>query len=165
MSTLVIVGFILAPTMYHQVTDAIPVAPPQAQQELGQLVGRLDNILLLQICAGIMFTVAIVIGLKARRADPGFHKRMMMIAPAMAIGAAFARIQWLPHTIPDAPTSILVYQIVALLPLLAWDIIRNRRVHRAFLVLAALYVPLALVIETLWDTPWWHQTARAIMGA
>jgi hypothetical protein len=28
----------------------------------------------------------------------------------------------------------------------------------------ALYVPFALFVKLVWDTPWWHATARGIMG-
>jgi hypothetical protein len=71
---------------------------------------------------------------------------------------------FLPHTIPDSPVSILAYQWLALAPLFVWDILRNRRIHRAYLVLVALYLPFNLVAITLWDTPWWHAAAQRIMG-
>lgn len=164
-AALVVVGFILAPTMYHQVSDALPAAPPQAQATLQGLLLRLDNILLLQTQAGVLFALFIALGVTARRRDPGFHKRMMIIAPTMAIGAAFARMTWLPTTMPARPMSIELYQLMALAPLLAWDLIRNRRPHRAYGVLAAAYLPAVLVTNLLWDTPWWHATARTVMGA
>jgi hypothetical protein len=25
-------------------------------------------------------------------------------------------------------------------------------------------IPCAVIVNLLWDTPWWHATARAIMG-
>ena len=161
---LIVVGFVLAPTMYHQVHGGLALAPPQARGALTQLLGQLDNILLLQFMAGLLFTLFIALGLAARNRDPGFHKRMMLIAPAMALGAAFARMTWLPHSIPAAPHSVLAYQLVALAPLIAWDLIRNRRLHRAFAVMGAIYIPCAVLVALLWDTPWWHATARSIMG-
>jgi len=164
-AVLVVVGFILAPTMYHQVSDAFSSAPPPAQAKLGELLLRLDNILLMQLQAGFLFTLFIALGVAARRHDPGFHKRMMIIAPTMALGAAFARMTWLPHTLPDSPLSNLLYQLLALAPLLAWDLIRNRRVHRAYVLLAAFYLPASSAVLLAWDTPWWHAAARTIMRA
>lgn len=161
---LVVVGFILAPTMYHQVSDGLAHAPPQAQDAIKTLLLGLDNILLLQITAGVLFATFITMGLFYRVRDPGFHKRMMFIAPAMALGAAFARMTWLPHTIPGSPTSIMLYQLLALSPLFLWDVIRNRRIHRAYWVLAALYIPAKLLVGALWNTPWWHEMAPHIMG-
>ena len=161
---LVIVGIILAPTMYHQVSGAVQVAPPQARAPLQDLLLRLENILLLQIQAGVLFSLYIVLGLNARIRNDGFHKRMMVIAPAMALGAAFARMTWLPHTIPLSPLSIILYQLLALAPLFIWDVIRNRRIHSAYVVLAATYVPVATACYFVWGQPWWHETAGTIMG-
>ena len=164
-AALVVVGFILAPTMYHQVSNALPGAPPGARAGMEGLLLRLDNILLLQVQAGLLFALFIGLGVAARKRDPGLHKRMMIIAPAMAIGAAFARMPWLPHTLPGSPLSIELYQMLALAPLLAWDLIRNRRVHRAYWLLAGVYLPVTLAVGALWDTPGWHAAARSIMGA
>lgn len=161
---LVIVGVVLAPTMYHQVSDALPAAPPAARPQLEGLLLRLDNILLLQMQAGLLFSLYVVLGLRARADDSGFHKRMMVIAPAMALGAAFARMSWLPHSVPESPVSIYTYQILSLAPLFAWDVVRNRRIHRAYWVLATTYLPVVVVTYALWDRPAWHATARAMMG-
>lgn len=163
-AALVVVGFVLAPTMYHQVRGGLAVAPPQAQGAIRDLLSNLDNILLLQFQAGVLFSLFIVLALAHRTRDSGFHKRLMIFAPAMALGAAFARMTWLPHTIPDSPLSILAYQWLALAPMFVWDVIRNRRIHRAYVVLVACYLPFNLLALTLWDTPWWHATAQRIMG-
>ena len=163
-AALVIVGFILAPTMYHQVHGGLSSAPPAAQGAIRGLLSQLDNILLLQIQAGTLFALFIALALLHRSRDSGFHKRLMIFAPAMALGAAFARMPWLPHTIPATPLSILGYQWLALAPLLIWDVVRNRRLHRAYLVLLACYLPFNLLVILLWDSPWWHATAQRIMG-
>lgn len=104
------------------------------------------------------------LALRARSRDPGFHKRLMIFAPAMTIGAALARMSWLPHTIPASPVSVLLYQLLALVPLFAWDVARNRRNHRAYLILAATYVPLSLLVLLLWGSEWWRDAAPRIMG-
>ena len=161
---LVIVGVILAPTMYHQVSEGLRAAPPEARAPLQDLLLRLDNILLLQMQAGLLFSLYVALGVSARSRDSGFHKRMMVIAPAMALGAAFARMTWLPHSLPASPLSIVLYQMLALAPLFVWDVIRNRRIHRAYVVLAATYFPVALTAYVFWGTAWWHETARAIMN-
>lgn len=163
-AALVVVGFVLAPTMYHQVYGGLAVAPPEAQEKIRGLLFWLDNILMLQIQAGVLFSLFIALGLVNRARDSGFHKRMMIFAPAMALGAAFSRITWLPHTIPDSPLSILAYQWLAIAPLFIWDMISNRRVHRAYWVLVATYLPCNLLVLWAWDKPWWHDAAHRIMG-
>jgi len=163
-AALVVVGFILAPTMYHQVYGGLSVAPPEAQGQIRDLLSWLDNILMLQIAAGILFASYIGLALAHRASDSGFHKRMMIMAPAMALGAAFSRITWLPHTIPASPLSILAYQWLAIAPLFVWDVISNRRIHSAYWVLLATYLPANLLVLWAWDKPWWHETAHRIMG-
>jgi len=163
-AALVLVGFILAPTMYHQVAGGLSVAPPEALPAMRELMTHVENILLLQLEAGVLFALFITLGLAARRSDPGFHKRMMLIAPAMALGAAFARMTWLPTTMPNSPATIQIYQILALAPLFVWDLLRNRRIHRAYLILGAFYIPASLLVDFAWDTPWWHDMSHRIMG-
>jgi hypothetical protein len=49
--------------------------------------------------------------------------------------------------------------------MVAWDVIRNRRVHEAYWIWLAFYVASSLFVGAVWDTPWWHATARHILAA
>jgi hypothetical protein len=162
---LVIVGFILAPTMYYQTRDLLQTAPPGALREKlqkGLLVS--ENIKLVQIYAGVLFSIFLAVGLRARKTDPSLHKRMMILATAMPLPAGIDRIQWIPSSLPGSPLTPILYTMVAVSPMFAWDVIRNRRVHRAYLIWLGLFLPVAAVVISLWDTPWWHATARAMLG-
>ena len=162
--TLVVVGFILIPTNYHLLWDFARAAPAESQPKVQQVVGIWENIMLLQIRIGILFSLFMAIGLSARLRDSGLHKRMMIIAVAMAMPASIDRIQWIPQTMPASPLTVDLYTMLALSPMFLWDVIRNRYVHRAYWTLAAAYVPLAIAIHVLWDTQLWHAMARQIMG-
>jgi len=161
---LVVVGFILAPTMYHQLWNMAQSAPPEVRPKLQQRLLQVDDILLLQTRAGILFPLLMAIGLKARSGNAGLHKRMMFLAPAVALGAAIDRMTWLPNTLPANAVGSDLWILVVLSPLFVWDVVRNRRVHEAYVIWLALYLPVSLVLYSLWDTPWWHATARQIMG-
>jgi hypothetical protein len=161
---LVAVGLVLAPTMYYETWNALQTAPPAARGKLQELLSLKENILLLQGRIGIVFPLLLLIGLRARGANAGLHKRMMILAPGIAIEAGIARIAWLPSTMPASPLSMDIYLLLAASPMLVWDIVRNRRVHEAYWIAAAIIVPLSVAIELLWDTPWWHSAAKAIMG-
>jgi len=161
---LVIVGFVLVPTMYHQVWAGAQNAPPAMREQLQGVVRVVDNIMLLQIRIGILFPLFLGIALMARGRNAGTHKRMMFLATAMALPAGIDRIPWLPHTMPASPLSVDLYTLAAISPMLIWDVVRNRSVHRAYWICLAAYLPFALLVHGLWDTPWWHQTARQIMG-
>jgi hypothetical protein len=162
---LVVVGVILAPTIYHQAWDGAHHGPPQVQAALTPVLPQLENILLLQIHAGLLFAIFMALALAARTARSGFHKRMIFLSTAVPISASIDRMWWLPNTLPATPMGTDLYVIVCLAgPLFAWDVIRNRRVHEAYLVWLAIYVPASLLMYRLWDTPFWHATARHIMG-
>jgi hypothetical protein len=161
---LVVVGMILAPTIYHTVWNGAHHGPPEVQAALAPVVPMLENILLLQIHAGILFALFMTMALVARTANGGFHKRMIFLATAVPLGAALDRMWWLPNTLPGSPIGSDCYILLAVAPLFVWDVIRNRRVHEAYVVWAAIYLPAAVVMYNVWDTPWWHATAKHIMG-
>ena len=161
---LVIVGSFSVPTIYHQVWAGAQTAPPTMREQLQDVVQVVDNIMLLQIRIGILFPLFLGIALMARGRNAGTHKRMMFLATAMALPAGIDRIPWLAHTMPASPLSVDLYTLAAISPMLIWDVLRNRRVHRAYWICLAAYLPFALLVHGLWDTQWWHQTARQLMG-
>jgi hypothetical protein len=161
---LVVVGFILAPTMYHQTWNGLQTAPPAAQGKLRDLLSFQENILLLQARIGILFSLFLVVALRARGSNAGLHKRMMFLATVMALPAGIDRISWLPTTMPASPLTVDLYTLLAVSPMLAWDVIRNHRVHVAYWIWAAVVLPTTVFVNMVWDTPWWHATAKHIMG-
>lgn len=161
---LVVVGFILVPTMYHQLSTGTQVAPPEMRAELEQRLLVVDNIMLLQFRIGILFPLFLAIAFRARRDHPGLHKRMMILATAMALPAGIDRIPWLPHTMPASPVSPDLYTLLAVAPMFAWDVIRNRFIHPAYLIWLGVNLPFAIAVHGLWNTGWWHAAARTIMG-
>jgi hypothetical protein len=161
---LVVVGFVLIPTMYHQTWNLLQSAPPEARERIQTALLRSDNGKLQQLRIGLLFPLFFVIALRARRTDPGLHKRMMILATAMPLPAGIDRITWLPKTLPLSPLSSELYMLVALLPLFLWDVNRNRRVHDAYWIWLAINVPIALAVHGLWDTPWWHSVVPRMMG-
>ena len=162
-AVLVIVGFILAPTMYYQVWGGATFGPREVRKALAPVVPLLENILLLQMAAGTMFALFITIALRARGRDAGLHKRMMFLAIASPLGAAISRMTWLPTTMPASPLSINLFVLVALAPMFVWDVVRNRRVHKAYLIWFPVFVAVTTAVNLTWDKPWWHVTAKAIM--
>jgi hypothetical protein len=161
---LVVVGAILAPTIYHQVWNFAQTAPPKLQPVMQQRLRDLEDILLLQVRIGILFPLLILIGLKARAGNAGLHKRMMFLATSIPLAASIDRMTWLPTTLPASPVASDLYIIACVSPLFVWDVVRNRRVHEAFVIWFAICLPVTLMLYSLWDTPWWHATARRIMG-
>jgi hypothetical protein len=161
---LVVAGLILAPTMYYQTWNALQSAPPAAREKLQAIVSLKENILLAQLRIGFLFPLFLIIGLRARGKNDGLHKRMMILAPAVALPAAIDRIDWLPTTFPSSLVATDLYVLLAVAPMFAWDVIRNRRIHEAYWIWIAVYLPFSVLVNGLWGTPGWHVTARQILG-
>ena len=64
---------------------------------------------------------------------------------------------------PANPVATDLYVLLAIAPMFAWDVIRNKRVHVAYLIWLPVFVAVAATVDLLWDKPWWHATAKAIM--
>ena len=163
-AALVAVGVALAPTMYYQTWNALQTVPASARAPLQELLSLKENILLLQLVAGVLFGVFITMALLARSANSGFHKRMIFLATAIPLAASIDRMSWLPNTFPASPMGTDGYIVLAVAPLFLWDVIRNKRVHEAYMVWAAIFLPTSLLMNHLWDSPGWHASARHIMG-
>jgi hypothetical protein len=162
---IVVVGFTLAAGNYHWVWTAAQTASADAGQGLRQLLLTLDDILLMQLRIGILFPLFMVIGLRARRGDAGLHKRMMILATAVPLPAAIDRMSWLlPTTLPTSAISTDLYLLLAITPMFAWDLIRHRSVHPAYLIWFAINLPFAVAVHGLWATQWWYSAAPRLMG-
>ena len=164
-AVVVIVVFVLVPTMNHQLWYAAQGATtPEAKEGTGQALAFWNKITLLQIRIGILFPLFIAIGLKARGGDAGLHKRMMILATAMPLPAGIDRIPWLPQTMPGNPISVDLYTLAAISPMLVWDVVRNGRVHKAYWIVLAAYLPLAIAVHALWNSEWWAGIVPRMMG-
>jgi hypothetical protein len=161
---LVVVGLILAPTIYYQAWGGAHFGPPEVRGALAPVIPLLENILLLQINAGLLFALFMTIALKARAAHSGLHKRMVFLATAVPLGAAIDRMWWLPSSMPASPWATHAYVLGALSPLFIWDVVRHQRVHQAYWLFLGIYVPAAALVAAAWDKPWWHAAAHRIMG-
>jgi len=163
-AVLVAVGLVLAPTMYYETWNALKAAPPAQRGTLQTVLSIKENILLLQLRIGLLFPLFLIIGLRARGSEPGLHKRMMILATAMALPAGIDRIPWLPSTMPISPLAPDLYTLLAVAPMFAWDAFRNRSVHKAYWIWLGVFVPCAIAVNLLWDTPAWHAAAQWILG-
>lgn len=162
---LVLAGLALVPANYHMAIELSHRGSEAAQLAMAAQIPRMENILLIQSLVGLLFTLFIAIGLRARGRDAGTHKRMMILATAVPLSAAFARMPWLPSTMPGSPLSQGLYVMLAASPMLAWDVIRNRSVHRAYWIWFGIYSAAIATITAVWDTSWWHAIARGILRA
>lgn len=161
---LVVVGLMLAPTIYREFWNMAQTAPPALQAKLHGRLIALNDILLMQIRIGFLFPIFMGIGLAARGKNAGLHKRMIFLATAIPMPAAIDRMHWLPNTIPASAFGTDLYILAAVSPMFVWDVVRNRRVHEAYWIWLGISLPFCLAVYSLWNTPWWFAMAPRIMG-
>lgn len=162
---LVVVGFLLMLAMRDQFQEQLATAPPELRDVLEGRLPRRQNILLIQIRMGILFSVLAGIGLWARSRDTELHKRMMILATAAVLPPGIDRITWLPNSFPANFYSSELYMLLAVAPMIVWDLVRHRALHRAYWIWAACTLPVAAALHLLWGTPFWHGIAGQFLGS
>jgi hypothetical protein len=134
-----------------------------AEAGLGALAA---NILFLQIRVIVMFPVFVIWALAVRVRDPETHKRAMILAALLPIGAAFGRMAWIPGNDLMVTFDVSAILEVALLaPALVYDALRRGRVHRAYWIGLALTVAWLAGAHFIWNSPAWHSAADVLLGA
>lgn len=162
---MVLTGFWLVPAMVQQSWPLIAVAPPEALPWGAERTRMfLSSLVAAQISGGVLFSIFVAWALLARKRDSGLHKRLMILATAVPLPAAIDRIAWLPQSYPESPLSPLSWPVLWIMPMFLWDLWRLRRIHRAYLIWGAIYLPAGLVVYNLWWSPGWIATAQRLVG-
>lgn len=121
--------------------------------------------------AAILFPIFFLWAVSVRKSDPETHKRLMVLAVFVVIDAALGRMGWLPGasanmlTSAEGYTAIHGYQLLLLAPPVAYDLVRFRKVHRAYLVGGGLFLAFALTTYLVWNAPAWHRLVAFWAGA
>jgi hypothetical protein len=117
--------------------------------------------LLVQAGAIVMFPLFVGWGYAGRR-NAGWHKRMMTFATFTLVQAALDRMDLLPnqeaHGFLD---SALRLYLLLILPLVAFDLATQRRLHPATVVGGFVIVSLHAIIAALVVNPGWSLVANA----
>ncbi|MBO9546449.1 hypothetical protein [Caulobacter sp.] len=100
-------------------------------------------------CSGLFLSAL------ALRRTPGAHKRLMILGMAAMIGAAFARMPFIPFLI-GAFFLPNIYTVA----LLAWDVVSDRRPHRATLAGGVVVLGATVGILFVWQNPLWLAFAK-----
>lgn len=162
---LVIAGLVLVPTNLQAAVDFAEGAPPEVQEQVQGFLHFMTNIALLQLRAGFCFILLVYLALRARKRDAGLHKRLIILATIVPMPAALDRMTFLYHTMPESPLSIDFWPLFCIAPMFLWDLYRDRGIHRAYWIYAALMVPSGILLNLMWDSPWWHSIAPGFLYA
>jgi uncharacterized membrane protein YozB (DUF420 family) len=132
-----------------------------------RLKGQATGVLLNQIRLMAVFPILAGLAIAVRRTDLELHKRLMILATVVPVQAGIERmarqLDW-PTTLPESPLSLDVQMLLPVLPLLAYELIRHRRIHRAYAIWLAVVLPPSIAFYLLLGTPWWYAMAPRLMG-
>lgn len=122
----------------------------------------LFNILLLQILASVLFPLFVAWAIREIR-RPSWHKRLMVFAMVVPLGAAVDRIQWLPMG-EAGQWMLFLYLDVLMLPLVIFDVATLRKLHPATAIGLSIVLLSQAAVLALWGTPQWFRLAYSIFS-
>jgi hypothetical protein len=147
---MVLTMLIAIPASYRAEWHFAQAAPPDVRNVHLNFLNHSSGALLGPLQGALLFPVFVFIALRARRANPNLHKRMMILATATVLPAAMVRMAWLPNF----PFSFSIYLSVALLPMFLWDVIQFRRIPKAYFIWLAVWGPAEVATWALDGRPW-----------
>lgn len=156
-------AFGIAPLMVVAMVATVLEGVP-AMNALG--VGPFGYNMLLPLMGEITFFVGfLTYALLVRGKDGEMHKRMMILATVAIMPGALDRMGWLPgYGIPFSRDAVHGYQLLLLVPPLAYDLFTRGRPHPAYVVGMALFVAWVVAVHFLWGSSWWLAVAAKLMG-
>jgi hypothetical protein len=156
-------AFGIAPVMVAAMVATMLEGVP-AMNALG--VGPFGYNMLLPLIGEVTFFVGfLTYALLVRGKDGETHKRMMVLATVAIMPGALDRMGWLPgYGIPFSRDAVHVYQLLLLVPPLAYDFFSRGRPHPAHVAGMALLVAWVVAVHFLWGSAWWLATAAKLMG-
>lgn len=122
--------------------------------------------LVVPLSAMVMFGTFTGLAIAFRR-DPQTHKRLMLLGTLSILDAAVARWAFIDMNAPIAGTQLTGSDVsvgLLLLPLVAWDLMSSRRLHRATVVGALAIAAVIVVRLPLAETTAWQRFAGWIIG-
>jgi hypothetical protein len=173
--TLGMISFVLAPAVLlvmalqtHSAWTQLASLPPAAMDPaIAAAKTFVANILLEQTRSVVLFAVCIGWAIAVRRTDLETHKRMMIFGTLMPLSAGIDRIaeRWLPTNFPATGYEAeYAYLLLWLAPVIVYDVLRRRRLHRAYVIGLLCLLPFAIATHLLWNSPRWQALAPVIMG-
>lgn len=160
---LVVAGVVLVPTNMQSMAKFGEGGSVEIQVMVQGFLHDMTNIALIQLRVAICFLVLVFLALRARKRDNDLHKRLIILASIVPMPAALDRITFLYNSMPASPLTVDLWPLFCIAPMFLWDLYRKGTIHRAYWIYAALMVPSGILLNLLWDTPWWFSVAPGIL--
>lgn len=160
---LLVAGFVLVPTNLRSFIEFSAGAPAEMQGQIDGFLSFMHNIALVQIRAGICFIVLVFLALRARQRNAGLHKRLIILATIVPMPAALDRMPFLYHSMPESGWTIEFWPLFLIAPMFLWDLYRQKKIHSAYWIYAAIMIPSGALVNLLWGSEWWQSVAPGLL--
>lgn len=121
----------------------------------------LYDVLLVQLMLILLFPILFIWGVMART-KPEIHKRVMIFLILVILQVSIDRMRWLPNFNLPKHFGSDIYVYLLTLPLLIFDFITLRRIHKTTIICLAILVAAHFAVYVLFETPGWHKFASGM---
>jgi hypothetical protein len=111
------------------------------------------DIFVIELYATALFILFFTWGIAVRKDSPS-HKRLLLLATIIIMGAATDRIRFLPG---DTPVEKFAYVDILIVPLFFYDYFTLRRIHRITIIGALSIIALQGLTAMAYQSPAWHK--------
>jgi hypothetical protein len=129
---------------------------------------NVSNSLLIHGISYLFFPIFYVWAILVRQSDNQSHKRLMILATAVLMIPGLGRLLSVTQVLPDLGLDIVdarhFYMLVLLVPAVGYDIVKDRRPHRIYIIGLALIGVWIITAHFLWSSSWWVETAPKMLG-
>lgn len=173
------VSLVLGPAMFLVMSSLVlrgffGLLNPQTAPPAAALGNALAFQTFIMARAALLFGLFFAWAIAVRKSAPETHKRMMILATFVVIDAAIARIPWLPGAFlrdGGLQGEILtgydlthLYQLVLLVPVLLYEMVRFGRVHWTYVLGIGLFLTSALSAHLAWNSLAWQRMVAGLLG-
>ena len=164
---IVVAGVLIVQAQWRELQGNILAPHGFAPAQIAVFKGTIVKLLVLQTRMLIVFPALVVWALLLRAKDSQAHKRLMILATVIPLGAGLGRaLDFLgaPENFGPPFFYLDLYSVVILLPLLIYDVVRQRPVQRAYIIWGACFVSSAVAMYLVAGSSWWALVAPRLMG-
>ena len=124
----------------------------------------LEKIFALQVRSLLLLPLLFGFALYSASRDTGTHRRLMALISALIVEAAIVRMNWLPGVdgLRTELSTITLYSLLFLIPIVVFDLISRGRLHRATLLILVIAGASKALAFWAWSSPTWLRITGGI---
>ncbi|MEM1438236.1 MAG: hypothetical protein AAF545_05910 [Pseudomonadota bacterium] len=117
----------------------------------------LEKIFALQVRSLLLLPLLFGFALDSASRDTGTHRRLIALISALIVEAAIVRMNWLPGVdgLRTELSTITLYSLLFLIPMIVFDLISRGRLHRATLLILVIAGASKAFAFWAWSSPTW----------